>query len=642
MSVSFRPEIDGLRAVAVTAVIMFHAAIPLFAGGFLGVDIFFVLSGFLVGGSVIEALKAKEFSFLEFYARRARRIFPALFAMLLATFGVAWFILPPIEMKLLSEGLGTSSLFLSNFYYMTTTGYFGPDAGATFLLHTWSLSVEEQFYILFPILAFALYTALRKWIIVGVVCLAFGSFFLAISLSQNFPGEVFYFSPARAWQLLLGTVAAGLTLRPSSILSVGAVLLIVIGLTLGQDSDGFPDMAALIVSLGTAAFLIFTNSEVAIGRILSIKPILYIGAISYSLYLWHQPVFVYARVINPDGGDITGLQLAIMLAITFVFAASSYHFIEQPFRRRIARTWRPSAVLAAYAFPLIALFFVGLVGFSSDGFPSRVPDAAQFASAVQLERSPYRADCNFGGSAPLPVHPVPNCFFESDGPSKATVFVVGDSHADSLGPALIRQLNGNGFSVYLATAGGCLPVPNVLSNNGTRRATECEKYTHSAFGFATTSQIDVVVLVGRWSKYLEEGIPEDIADGISQQIAELGLQVPLILVDPIPEMEQHVPRAIIERAMRGIATGDVSIQIETYLARNELILEAFDSIASNSVVRVLAKDVFCDKQSLVCFGGNSGEIFYRDDNHLSYSGASILSQAIAVEIEVLQEKLTTN
>lgn len=626
----YRSEIDGLRAIAVTAVILFHAAIPGFEGGFLGVDIFFVVSGFLVGGAIVASVKQREFSFLDFYMRRARRIFPALFVMLLVTFGVAWFLLPPLEMKLLSEGVGTSSLFLSNFYYMTTTGYFGLDAKTTFLLHTWSLSVEEQFYIVFPIVASGLFLILRRGIDIAVVCLGLSSFWLAYWLSQTYPTEVFYFSPARAWQLMLGTAVASVAPKSDRLLSWAGAGLIVVGLVLGRQSQGFPDMAAVFVSVGTAVFLVYAKNSVGIGKLLSFKLIVYVGLISYSLYLWHQPVFAYFRVTT-DWAE-GALTAGAMLFVTVVLAAISYRLIEQPFRRGLALAWHPGLVLGAYTFPLLGLFIIGLIGFLSNGFPSRVSVDVQIASAVQSQRSEYRDNCNYGGIQLAPVHPRKTCLFEPEASSKATVLVIGDSHADSLGAALIPQLTAAGFSAYLTTAGGCLPAPSVRPDTGTQHAMNCESFVTKAYEFAASSDRHIVVLVGRWSNYIGIDRPQDLANGIAAQISALAAETRVVLVDPIPEMDRNVPAELISRAMRGEKIDQVFISLGAYNERNSLVLAAFNSLDEENILRVSPKEIFCNEQTRRCIGSDGRQIYYRDDNHLSFEGAVILSEAIVAQI----------
>lgn len=629
-----RSEISGLRAVAVTAVILFHASIPGFEGGFLGVDIFFVVSGFLVGGAIVASVKRRDLSFIDFYARRARRIFPALSMMLLVTFGAAWFFLPPLEMKLLSEGVGTSSLFLSNFYYLSTTGYFGPDAKTIFLLHTWSLSVEEQFYIIFPVVASLLFLAFRRGIDIAVICLGLCSFWLAYALSQSYPAEVFYISPARAWQLMLGTAAANVTKRTDRRWSWAGAGLIVTGFVIGRQSQGFPDMAAVLVSVGTIFFLIYGTNSAGIGKLLSFKLNVWIGIISYSLYLWHQPVFVYFQVATDLAEGV--LKTVVMLFVTVVIALLSYWLIEQPFRKGLALNWRPLIVLGAYTSPLIILFTIGLMGVLSNGFPSRVSEDVLLASAVQSERSEFRRDCNYGGQKTIPAHPLPACLFAPDGESKASVLVIGDSHADALGAALIPQLTEAGFSAYLTTAGGCLPAPGVLTAHDTQHARDCEDFMTKAFDFAASSDQQIVVLVGRWSNYLRSDRPEDLANAVAAQISTLATRTRVVLVDPIPEMDQHVPAELISRAMRGETLGEVSIPLEAYQERNRIVLSAFDMLNEEKILRISPRDIFCNEPSNRCIGYDDRKIFYRDDNHLSFEGAMVLSDNVVAQINRLQ------
>jgi len=363
----YRPEIDGLRTIAVLPVILFHAGFEWFSGGYVGVDVFFVISGYLITSILVEDLSEGRFSIARFYERRARRILPALFFVLLCTSVAAWLWMLPTQFEEYSRTLLAVIPLASNIYFWQTSDYFAPAAELNPLLHTWSLAVEEQFYIVFPFVLLALWRFGGRAVLWTIVALSLGSLLLAELGSRRYATATFYLIPTRAWELGVGAICA-LVLRnapprasgPLAALGLGLILLSVLAFV------PFPSVHALAPVSGTALVILFARAGTFAGRLLSVPLMVGLGLISYSAYLWHQPLFALARIGSPTQPS-TGLLLTLVLA-SLVLAWLSWRLVEQPFRRREAPVLASrGAVFAASAVAAIAFLGLGAYGRASDG-----------------------------------------------------------------------------------------------------------------------------------------------------------------------------------------------------------------------------------------------------------------------------------
>ena len=453
----YRPEIDGLRAIAVVPVILFHAGIQAFGGGYIGVDVFFVISGYLITSIILSELAGKTFSFIGFYERRARRILPALFFMMAVCLPFAWFWLLPHELKGFSQSLAAVTTYTSNIYFWITTGYFEIAAELRPLLHTWSLAVEEQYYLLFPIILTLGMKWSRKGIVAILIVLALFSLFLAQYLSVIKPSFSFYLLPTRIWELLVGTLLAfyfqysrqgvkkGFIYEFGSI--VGILLLFYAIFSFDKQTP-FPGFYALIPVLGAALIIVYAHQDTLVGKVLSTKLLVSIGLISYSLYLWHQPIFAFSRSILTE--ESNQFPMIFLVAFIFPLAYLSWKYIERPFRDRTKFT-RKKIFLYSVAW---SIFFIaiGLIGQFTNGFLTK----EQAAVLAYNEYNNEKQDIGRVGS----------CFLgQEDGPEKYTsvcsalsgqdsAFVWGDSHAAALAFGL-RSVYPN-LSQF--TASGCPPI----------------------------------------------------------------------------------------------------------------------------------------------------------------------------------------
>ena len=376
----YRPEVDGLRALAVLPVILYHAKLPYFQGGFVGVDVFFVISGYLITRIILSEVFTSSFSLVNFYERRARRILPALFCVLTLSTALAWFLLPPNELKDFGQSLFSVSFFISNFFFWIEGGYF--DLGTDFkpLIHTWSLAVEEQFYILFPLFVLFVYGLNRRAIFPLMFLSLFISLYLAYIFSDSSQSTevrqaAFFLLPTRAWELMLGGVLFIANQKNfiysntniNKFFSFIGLVLLCYSILFFNESTPFPSLYSLVPTVGTALILIFSLHGTITNKILTFNPIVFIGLVSYSAYLIHQPLLSFSRYYFLD--DLTLINIIFVLLLTFLLSYLSWNYIEQPFRdkNKISRK-------NIFIFSLSGCLFFGTLGLSihiNEGFKHR-------------------------------------------------------------------------------------------------------------------------------------------------------------------------------------------------------------------------------------------------------------------------------
>ena len=499
-ALKYRPEIDGLRSVAVLPVVLFHAGFQIFSGGFIGVDVFFVISGYLITGILLCDISQQRFSIARFYERRARRILPALLAMMLACVPVAWAVMLPGELA----GFGRSVLavlgFVSNIEFWHEEGYFSTASELKPLLHTWSLAVEEQFYLAFPLIVWVL-RKVRTQITFAVLATAeLASFGLCEYAAYHFQTANFYLAPSRAWELLAGSLCSFslrhgvVRLHPARAQALaGLGLLLIVGsIFLLDETAPFPSHFALLPVGGAVLVILFAEPRRGVGRILATGPLVGIGLISYSLYLWHQPLFVLAR-LAADKPLPDWVMLALSL-LALAFAWASRQFIEGPFRKRGSssepcRSLRvaisATALLGTCA--AIAVASRGMVG----NAPNRSPAIIQFVAAAG-EKPPAIPSCPldaFGFAQP--------CKAVTSSLKRRYVALFGDSHAKALEPAFALAAKAQNAGLVYGSNGGCPGLLGGYVVNGNVEPEICERLAENEFATARREGVRVVYLASR-------------------------------------------------------------------------------------------------------------------------------------------------
>lgn len=365
----YRREIDGLRALAVIPVILFHAGFERFGGGFIGVDVFFIISGYLITTIIVTDLEQGRFTLLDFYERRARRILPALFLVMSASMPMAWMWLLPSDMKDFSESLAAVAIFASNILFWHESGYFDAAADSKPLLHTWSLAVEEQFYVLFPLFLMFAWHFGKKTLSLIIAVVALLSLVASQVASELAPSANFFLLPTRAWELAIGSAAAFYRVQQPHIsaasptshaASILGILLILYAIFQFDDKTPFPSLYALVPTLGTLLIILFATPQTIPGRVLGSRAFVGIGLVSYSAYLWHQPIFAFARHRSLDEPSVQ--TFVSLSALILLLAYLSWRYVEKPFRN--ARTVSRHGVFAfaiAGSALFLALVYTGVI-----------------------------------------------------------------------------------------------------------------------------------------------------------------------------------------------------------------------------------------------------------------------------------------
>lgn len=609
-SAAYRRDIDGLRALAILPVLAFHAKLPGFSGGFVGVDIFFVISGFLITGIIARDIDAEQFSILQFYERRARRILPALLVMIAVVLGLAAWLYLPADFA----GVPRSSLmtlgFMANVWFFTQTGYFGGPADSMPLLHCWSLAVEEQFYVVFPAVLWICAKAAPRQRMMIVALLALASLALAVCKQADTDGFAFYLLPTRAWELMAGSLLALQapakqdSRAPAQILALGGVALIVWSVVSYDRNTVFPGVAALPPVMGAVLLIRFAPGTL-IGRLLSLPILVGVGLVSYSLYLWHWPLIVFAEYAAD--APLGGIRQVAVIAVSFVLAWASWRFVERPFRNAQRFDRRRVFILSAGgmgAIGVASLAMLPLGGWSAR-FPAQV---TQMADAVN-DVSPKRGACiidSAGGDSPA-------CTLGA--PVRATAMLWGDSHGVELAWALGERLARNGSSITQRTRASCPPVIgySVANDPG------CAQSNANTFRQVLSSpQIRKVYLVAFWASptYDQPGMAALIDKTIAQLQAG-GKQV--VLIGPVPPQDFDVPRRLAHAAARSALDKSEGASLAQYHAQTRWLTAHYDRWAQQGVTIIDPLDALRDgDRSRLVVGGRPA---YFDAHHLSLSGA---------------------
>ncbi len=649
----YLPFIDGLRAIAVLGVLCFHFNLGPVQGGYVGVDVFFVISGYLISGLIQQRLRLGTFSFAEFYERRARRILPPLLVTCALSSIAALILLVPHDLREFGKSLKGAIFFFANVVFAQATGYFADPVSTRPLLHTWSLAVEEQFYFLLPPLLYVMHRGAGKARSTSLLCIALLcvlSFALSVLLVQRNPERAFYLLPARGWELLLGSVVAlwpRLTVLPRPLAEAGAWLgaaAIAVAYMMYDRSTRFPGVAALLPCLG-AAVLIAANvaQPTRLGRLLASRSLVAVGLVSYGLYLYHWPVIAFARYALDR--EMHPLEACAALALIAVLSVLSYRCIETPVRTGTVLAGRRQ-VFGAAAGGLITLGGLGIVMVNADGFPQRFSGAA-------LQYAAGKRDTWDWARCMPPVDRIDAssvCKLGPDG-AQPQFLVWGDSHADALMPGIDAAAKRFGTPGWFVAYSRC---PALLHAAPVRRAVDdhpCERIGDSVLALIRTNRLRKVLLVSRWDSYIdgwERGGSETLQDltlgysragseplvglpafraafvGTIRELRALGVDV--WVFEQVPPQLIDVPSALAKAIHFGRDPLELRRAFAAVEARrsaaNEVIElgEATPGVATPGISIIDPAGKFCPDGD-PCAIAAEGRALYSDGNHLSVYGA---------------------
>lgn len=654
MTLHYKREIDGLRAVAVLSVMLFHAEIPGFPGGYIGVDVFFVISGYLISSIVLGDLEKQRFSFLSFYERRARRLMPALACVLLLSTAAAYLLMPADALMAYSKTLFATAIFFSNVYFYITSGYFSAASEENPLIHTWSLAIEEQYYIFFPALLFFLWKCGKDKLTVLIVFLSLCSLGLSQFLAyKKFDDANFYLIFSRAWEFFLGALISFIPLKRlqfssalKNILAAAGFILIAGSVCFFDKNTPFPGIYTLIPVVGACLIILFSGSKTAIGKLLSSNLFVSTGLISYSLYLWHQPLLAFLRLKHVGKLPLEWTALAILAS--FMLAYGSWKYIEAPFRNRALFSRKQIFIYTIAA--TIVFLAIGRLGNTFKGFEQRF-ETPQYTDSILS--SPKRQECHTQGTDYL--KPEKACRYFGKNITWATF---GDSHTVELAYALAKEIEKEDEGVLQLSFSGC--PPSLLFE---AQRPGCSSWTKESLLYLEENREIKNILLGyRYTAFLYgyqleayPGLPDENPssrlagdshylsahdarelywNSFSEMVSRLvraGKNVYVLY--PIPELPIHISKAITPLfpfSSKTMLDLQHATPVNYYFLRNKFILEKLDSLPYGEQLHsVKPFQALCGES--FCPAVKNNAALYFDDNHLSVSGAALVAKNIITQ-----------
>lgn len=640
---SYRNDIDGLRAICIGAVVMFHAGFDDWKGGYIGVDVFFVISGYLITSMIARDMAEGRFSFLSFYERRARRLLAATIPMVIFTTLFAWAFYTTSNFLAYAKSLVAFAAYVSNWYFLATTGYFGTDANVTPLLHTWSLAVEEQFYFVFPVLLMLL--SRRKALVVPALALIA---VLSVSYAQaeialGNHDRAFYSLFSRFWELMAGALLAlkaqdveKLARFSTPMRAVGLALVITPIFTFGPTTS-VPGFATLIPVSG-ALLLLAASPTVRdpFVKVLEASPVTYLGRISYSLYLWHWPIFGAVNTLFLDRND---LHAVLGIAASIGAASLSYHYLEHPIRKRrlLPRKIDMAGLVAA---SLAASIAVGAYGWSTGGWPGRFSPEVESTAALAAKRPADPDNC-----FKTPEETNDFCKINVKPGEPVDLLLWGDSHAGSLIPAFRQYAEANGLSFAATARADCLPLVGVWRTKDDINKV-CRKFNDEALAFINEHEVKNVAITARWQVYttgpqillddahktaVKSQVKTVFRDGVARTLDALAGKN-IMIIEQMPELHGELPAAYLLMQRIGLPPSTVAATLKDHRKKNRTSTEAFTSLEqSHRFGRFDPATVFCANE--LCSFEAGGKLLYFDDDHLNTEGGQFIYPALAAALD---------
>lgn len=632
----YRPEIDGLRAVAVIPVILFHAGAPGFSGGYIGVDIFFVISGFLITSILLREISQGTFSIVDFYDRRARRILPALLFIMMVCLPFAWLWMLPEQMRDFSQSIVAVLLFASNVLFFLEVDYFAQNAEEKPLLHTWSLAVEEQFYIFFPLLLLLLWRLGPRTVLGSLIGLSLASLVLSEIGARSWPSANFFLIPSRVWELGLGSICAYWMMhRPpqsNAYFAGGGLTLIIFSVFYFDAATPFPSIWALIPTGGVALIILFADTNTAAGRLLSSRGFVGIGLISYSAYLWHQPLFAFARIRAVD--HLPLWVFLVLSIVALVLAWLTWRFVEQPFRQRGSSFFGNKRVLGSAVVVAAGLSVFGVLGHFTGGYQTRLPDSVHHVLAVKDTQTPF-VSCLFGGVV-KGTSSDDTCSLGEDSTDTLEFMLIGDSFAAAIAPALDAAAKdaGQRGGTYLVSS---CPALQSLGGGWAPSVQNCTQLQSEMVQKAQELGVSHVILASAWhaldpqSRCQLSNINcatgtdatfQVIAQSFAQTVAAFrDAEIDVTIIGAPPKSDVSVPDAVAKQLWHNPESQprlELSIMDAYGPTLNALLVEQ-----SEDINFVMLKDHFCDES--ICSLVTNGIPLYRDEGHITTETAESLA-----------------
>ena len=672
---NYRAEIDGLRALAVLPVVFFHAGFDIFGGGFVGVDVFFVISGYLITTIIFREKEAGTFSLIIFYERRVRRVLPALFFVILVSLSFCWLFFSSKDMRSFSQGLVAVTLFASNLLFYIRAGYFDVASELNPLLHTWSLAVEEQYYLLFPLFILLFWKFGKRKIVLSLAIISLSSLFAAQYGSNAYPSFTFYLLPTRGWEILVGafvaiyesrrTIADDIIKDNSLLMQTGSLFgfaIIIYSIFSFNEQTPFPSFYALIPTVGTAAVILFARRDTLVYKLLTIRVLVGLGLISYSLYLWHQPIFAIARYVSVEKLSQTFILTLILAAVLLAYL--TWMFIEKPFRDRNYFTQKQIFTFSSMA--SVLFICIGLSGHF------RLIKDRDF-SEVTIEGVTVKIEKKFWGieynsvNCSYPEIPETVCVIDGNNQLAGNVILAGDSHARVLSEAIF--LDKKYYNKFIdLTASGCPFVLGLGVFTG-RNDTKCTKdYQQSRFDFINNIKgRKSVILHARWALYYhgdgfdntvggfekrdrivavrQSSIPpiirkEEYIKNINHTVETLTNSSDLVIIVKPSHINGWNVTDRMERVVRMVhSMAEVeklmSIPFLPVKRRLSEINNLFDALAKkyDNLLLIDPTAFTCDADKNICYGFRDGKLLFTDIDHLSLNINRILAKKIFLASE---------
>jgi peptidoglycan/LPS O-acetylase OafA/YrhL len=612
--ITYRPDIDGIRALSICAVVSYHAFPNFVPGGFVGVDVFFVISGFLITGIILNKLASDSFSILSFYQRRIRRLFPALVVVLVSTYALGWAILLPSDFTQMGENELAGAGFFANLLQLREANYFAPAAATNPLLHLWSLGIEEQFYIFWPLLLVAIARLKRSGAIV-VFVLAALSMGANLYLVSNNPTIAFYSPITRAWELFAG---ASLVYRmgalprdqqfPNVKAIVGVVLIAIAIFTLDKSSK-YPGWGATLPVAGTMLLLSARQSFFS-KSILSNPAVVFVGLISYPLYLWHWPILVYVGILKL--GTPTQLENLLCVILAFLLSWATYRFIEQPIRRR-------PGVVATLSVSMIAIAAVAVATVLGSGFPFRFPEAIREITSVRMDATSFRSGCFLQPTEDASHLNESACIEQGSGP---VVFIWGDSTSVVLYAGLKAEQQTRSFRIAQFGASSCRPIRG-YSPPG---RPYCEQINERIIEIIRRTPTEILLLHGVWSTPKDF---EKLAETI-KLLKTTPVRRIIILGSP-PWTKRGLPQMALNYFRLHHTLLPLRITDQLIGSETDAALAKFS--ADVGVEYISAWHAFCDANGCITRTGSSGaDLVAVDSDHLTKAGSLFLIRSISQQL----------